>query len=121
MFGFGSVIQSGNKTIVNGVEINVPKGANISIIGGQVYVNGKPYQGNELKDCKAVNIIINGDVGDVDCGGSVTCHDVHGSVDCGGSCTCGNVDGSVDAGGSVTCGDVQGDIDAGGSVRVIKR
>lgn len=120
MFGINSIIQSGNKTVVNGIEINVPRGANISIINGEVFVNGQPYQGDELKGCKAVNIIINGDVGNIDCGGSVTANNVHGDVDCGGSCNCGNVSGSVDAGGSVNCGTVGGNVDAGGSISMSK-
>lgn len=113
-----SIIQSRGTTIVNGVEINVPDGANVSIINGEVFINGQPYNGKELNNKKVVNIIINGDVGNIKCSGSVTAHNVKGNVDCGGSCKCWNVDGSVDAGGSVNCGEVMGSVDAGGSIRM---
>jgi hypothetical protein len=123
-----------NKCIINGVEINVPSGSNVSVIGNVIYVNGKPYDGKEGKASGIVKIEIQGEAlnvhaergdieihgnvqGKADAGGSISCGNVGRSVDAGGSVNCGNIQGDVDAGGSVNCGSVGGNIDAGGSVR----
>lgn len=109
------------KTIVNGVTIDTPAGASVSVINGKVYVNGKEYTDEKLVSSPVVNVVINGDVENINCGGSVEVNGkVNGSIDCGGSCTIeGDVEGSIDTGGSVTIrGDHQGPIDAGGSVHV---
>jgi hypothetical protein len=123
-----------NRCVINGVEINVPSGSNVSVIGDVIYVNGKPYDGKEGNASGIVKIEIQGEPlnvrtdrgdievhgnvqGKVDAGGSVTCSNVGKDVDAGGSVNCDAVNGSIDAGGSVNCGSVGGDIDAGGSVR----
>lgn len=119
--------------IVNGKRINVPNGHSVSIINGDVIVDGKSYTDN--KDLKEINIVIEGDcgslkvdscnrvevgrdvAGDIRAGGSVVVHGaVQKNIDAGGSVTCANVGGDVDAGGSVTCGNISGSVDAGGSV-----
>ncbi len=108
-----------NVQVVNGVKINVPKGATISIKNGEVYINGTKYEGEGLKGKEAVNIIVEGEVNSVDCLGSVTVNgQVCGSIDCGGSVTIsGDMEGDIDCGGSVLVkGKHSGRIDAGGSV-----
>lgn len=74
-----------NEMNINGVKISVPQGANIPIINGKVFVNGEPYENAELDNKRVVNIYIDGDVGNINCGGSVTAQNVHGDVDAGGS------------------------------------
>lgn len=118
---------------VNGKRIDIPNGYSVSIINGDVFVDGRRYTENE--NLKQVNIVIEGGCdslqvdscdqvevkGDVrgvlKAGGNVIVHgNAHNKVDAGGSIHCGDVGGDVDAGGSVTCGNVSGSIDAGGSV-----
>ncbi len=116
---------------VNGTRLTVSKNCTTIVTGnGKIIIDGVEVEG--AKD--VVDIHVEGDVGriechgsvyvsgnvkeGVDCGGSCTCNDVGGKVDCGGSCTCNDVKGMVDAGGSVTCGTVGGDVDAGGSVKM---
>lgn len=111
--------SSGNQMQINGVMINVPSNASVSIINGQLYVNGKKYDGEELENKQVVHVTIQGDIEDIDCGGSVTVNgSVNGYIDCGGSVKVdGSVDGPIDCGGSCTIlGNHQGRIDAGGSV-----
>lgn len=105
-----------NNIIINGEEITLTgPGSNIVINNGKIIVDGKVIR-SEL--ASKVEVTINGDVGSIDCSGSVIVHGNTGSIDCGNSCTVnGDVNGDIDAGNSVTCGNVSGDIDAGGSVR----
>ena len=106
-----------NKITVNGKTITC-SGNNVSIIDGQIVVDGKMISESNSRNIK---VIIEGNVEKIDCAGTVEVHGNAGNIDCGGSCTIkGDVNGSVDAGGSVTCGNVAGDIDAGGSVRCRK-
>lgn len=112
----GRIFQSGGSTIVNGVRINVPSGSNISIIDGQVYVDGKPYESEDLKDKSVVTLIIDGNVNNVTSDVSVTCRNVEGNVKAGTSVTCDNVKGNVVAGTSISCDDISGDAKAGTSI-----
>lgn len=88
-----------NRITINGKTITCP-GSNVVIRNGKVIVDGDTIQECSSGDIK---VVIEGDVNNIDCDGSVTVR--------------GNVDGDIDAGGSVTCGNVSGDIDAGGSVK----
>jgi hypothetical protein len=98
------------------VMTNVPDGTNIRINCGQVYSNGISVC-SYSNDCP--KIIIKGNCGSIDCGGSVDVEgNVNGDIDCGGSCTCRDVSGGIDAGGSVRSSKVGGSIDAGGSVSI---
>lgn len=113
--------SSGNQMQINGVTIDVPSNASVSIVNGQLYVNGKKYDGEELQNKQVVHVTIQGDIKEIDCAGSVTVNgNVNGSIECGGSVTVsGNVEGSIDCGGSChISGNHQGSIDAGGSVSV---
>lgn len=120
------------KMNVNGVEFDIPPGASVSIINGQVLVNGVqattyPQPANVVVNITGdVNVLhsagstnVTGNVGayvkangSVEVGGSVK-----GTVDAGGSVNCGDVGQDVDAGGSVHCGKIGRDVSAGGSIR----
>ena len=103
---------------INGQIIEVPDGANISSINGDLFVNGaRYYVGGPTT---TINLTIKGDVGSVSADGSVKVQgNVKGSVKSGGSVTCGTVSQDVSAGGSVRVnGDSKGKITAGGSVKV---
>jgi len=119
-----------SKVKINGVEIEVPDGASISIVNGDVRIGGKTV-GSAKDNYLAIDITGNvmdvtvdqgdvsvaGTVRDVNAGGSVVVHgDVAGGIDAGGSVTCETVHGDVDCGGSVACGKIAGSVDAGGSV-----
>lgn len=103
-----------NRITINGQTINYA-GNSVVIHNGKIIVDGnvvQEYHGSNVK------VTIEGNVGKINCDGSVEIHGDSGDVDCGGNCEIsGDVKGDVDAGGSVTCGNVLGDIDAGGSVR----
>lgn len=122
-----------NVISVNGKRINIPNGRSVSVINGDVFVDGRRCTEND--NLKQVNIVIEGSCdslqvdscdqvevkGDVrgvlKAGGTVVVHgNVLNKVDAGGNIHCGNVSGDVDAGGSVTCGNISGSVDAGGSV-----
>lgn len=103
-----------NRITINGKTITC-SGSNVVIRNGKVIVDGKTIQECSSGD---INVVIEGDVNKIDCGGSVEVHGNSGNIDCGGSCEVnGDVKGDIDAGGSVTCGNVSGDIDAGCSVK----
>lgn len=115
--------------VVNGVKIETPDGASISVVNGKVFIGGKQIETakNEKIEIDVTGALVNlsvdiGDVkcqnveGDINAGGSVNADSVGGSVDAGGSVSCDNVGGNVDAGGSVNCGKIAGSVKAGGSV-----
>jgi hypothetical protein len=124
MFGRNSSIIMGNgKVIIDGKTIEVPNSANITINNGALFINGKKYEDKDLDNKQIIDITIEGNVGKLDCGGSVTVKgNVIGSIDCGGSAEVeGDVVGNIDCGGSCKVyGSHTGDIDAGGSVRTGK-
>lgn len=98
---------------INGKKYYV-QGNNITMINDKIYVDGKEITSTESQ---IVNIIVKGNVNQVQCNGSVEIYgDVKGDINCGGSVTCKNITGDIDCGGSVKCTNVTGDIDCGGSV-----
>lgn len=112
-----------SRTTINGVEINVPSGASICIINNKVYINGEEYKGEDLKEKEIVNVIINGEVGDISCSNSVEVHgNVLGDIEAGNSVRVeGDAKGNIDCGNSVRIeGSHTGTIDAGGSVKIGK-
>lgn len=113
-------MRKGNNNItVNGRTISVGDCNNLSIINGKVFIDGKEFKHDNFTNKEIVNITIEGNVGKLDCGGSVTVNgNVEDYIDCGGSVTVtGEVNGGIDCGGSCTIkGNHTGRIDAGGSV-----
>lgn len=88
------VVKDGLKMIVE-----IPSDAkSISTYGSTIVINGDSYTIDD-KDCKTIEVIVNGNVGSVDVSaGNVTIN--------------GNVEGDVDVScGNVSCGNIAGDID----------
>lgn len=109
-----NIFQSNNKTVINGIEINVPKGSNISIVGNKIYVDGKPYINDKLVDKEIVQIIINGDVGNIECDVDIDCNNVNGNIKCGRDIDIrGDVTGDVSAGRDIDCKKINGNARAG--------
>lgn len=110
----------------------VYEGNNISIIGGQVTIDGKvqttksplngivriEVTGNLNNLTTDANVTVMGNTtGTVNAGGSVSAGNIFdGGVTAGGSVTYEDVAGDVTAGGSVQCQNIGGDVDAGGSI-----
>lgn len=121
-----SSVNGHNKVVINGVEIkNIPNG-NISISNGKIFVDGKEFDSENmnLSENNTINIFITGNVGSIQCNGSVDVKgNVIGNIDCGGNVTVEHdVNGDVDCSGSVKIGgSVDGDIDSCGSVTIGKR
>ena len=89
-----------NRITINGKTITL-SGSNVIINNGRIIVDGKTIQEYSSGDIK---VVIEGDINNIDCGGSVEVHGNSGSINCGGSCeVSGNVLGDIDAGGSVKC------------------
>ena len=99
------------KININGFVFECQNG-NISIHNGKVSLDGKTItigEGKEINIHGTINridtdgnVAVSGNVtGNIDCGGSVNCFDVHGDIDAGGSVVATNVTGSINAGGSV--------------------
>lgn len=109
-----NIKQGNGRTVVNGVEINAPKGASISIINNQIYVNGKPYNDERLNKKEIVQLVINGDVGSIKTDVDVICRNVNGDIDCGRDCDIkGDVSGNIIAGRDIDCKNIGGSAKAG--------
>lgn len=109
-----NIIQSGGRTVINGREINIPNGSNISIVGNQIYVDGKIYRDEQLEDKKIVQIVITGDVGNITSDCDVSCKNVNGNIKCGRDCeVIGDITGDVIAGRDIECDKVNGSAKAG--------
>lgn len=118
--------------IVNGIKIDAPPGASVSVINDVVYVNGQPWKQDGVPETGVLRIEVKGSVGslvcdrdvkivgnvegDVKAGGSVSCDRVGGKVEAGGSVSCDGVGGDVKSGGSVSCDEVRGSVYARGNV-----
>lgn len=65
-----SIIMSGRngKTIINGVEYDLPPNASISTINGKVYINGEEVTGKHVEKTAEIKIEIHGDVEKADVG-----------------------------------------------------
>lgn len=72
----GGIYMSGSSVTINGKVINVENGKSISIIGNTIFVDGQEIDTKEtdlgVHKNQTVNIIVHGDVGTIDCSGSVT-------------------------------------------------
>lgn len=114
------------KIKVNGMELEVPDGANVSINNGVVTINGSTVhnvgganivissQGAKFTLKCDKDVTVDGDVnGGIEAKGNVTCRNVTGGVESEGDVKCGNVTGGIEAKGNVACsGNVIGGIEA---------
>lgn len=114
-----------NRITINGVTIDVPDGANVTVENGVLRVNG--VHSSSYPDLPSNNQVvfkIEGHLGGlrVDRGSVEVSGTVSGTVQAGGSVSIGgDCDGMVQAGGSVTCGgSIRGGVTAGGSIRCSK-
>ena len=107
------------KFTINGNEINIPDGANVSITKDGVTINGKDVTPSKYHEQKEIHVYIDTGVkintlntG----GGNVEAHDVIGSINSGGgNIKCGEVGGSLNSGGgNVDCGNVGGSLNSDG-------
>lgn len=106
-----------NKVIINGKSYEIPNGS-VSIINNKIYVDGKEFTEGMEKDSKIVDIIVHGNVYQIDCQESVEVKGNANIINCGGSCSVNkDVVGDVKAGGSVKCNNVKGSVRAGGTVK----
>ena len=96
--GNSSIIYN-NKAIVNGVKIDIPEGASVSIRNNKVFINGEEYKSKELENKELANIIVNGNAGNISCDNSVEVKgNVKGIISCGNSVSIsGNHIGTIDA------------------------
>ena len=112
-----NIFQNGNSINLNGVQINVDKNANITIKNGTIYIDGKLYENEELKDKKIVKLIIEGDVKNVQSDVDVECKNINGNVNCGRDCDVnGNIIGDVKAGRDIDCKKIGGKATAGRNI-----
>jgi hypothetical protein len=92
-------------------------GKSVSVNNGEVIVDGKRVTDHGAKGGVMTIKVIDGEVGNIVCDGSVNRDAATGGVRAGGSVNCDDVGGDVHAGGSVNCDDVGGNVSAGGSIR----
>lgn len=107
-----SIIGDGNK--INGV----------SVINGQVIINGKKINLKDYSDDYIVNVEIEGDIyGDISTNGNVKVSGNCKNIDTNGNVEIGNnVEGNIDTNGHIYCyGDINGDIDTNGNVSLKRK
>lgn len=109
-----SINMSNGSVSVNGKTINVPNGANVSVINGQVYVDGKLQ--DDFSD-NQINLIINGDINNLTTDCSVTCKTVNGDIKAGSYVKCDNVGGNVNSGSYVKADVIKGSAKAGSYIK----
>ena len=107
-----------NRVNVNDIEIDVPSGSSVSIQNGTVYIDGKKYENEKLKDKQVVNLIVNGNPKNVSASNVEVNGTVKQSIDASGNVTVyGDMEANIDAMGNVTInGSHTGKIDAMGNV-----
>ena len=111
-----NIFQSNGRATINGVEIDIPAGSSITVTNNHIFINGKSYndKDSKIKDKEIVQIVINGDVGNVESDIDVICKNVNGSVNCGRDCDIsGDVTGNVSAGRDIDCHKIGGSANAG--------
>lgn len=100
------------KIVIDGKSF---EGDFISIVNEEVFIDGKPSDGNKYKSIK---VIVNGNLKSLDCTSAEINGDVLGNVDAT-NLTCRAIGGDVDAT-NVTCDYIEGDVDAT-NVKTIKK
>lgn len=103
--------------IVNGTSYECI-GRNISINNGKIKVDGKEIIPSTGRFQREITVEVYGDVESIDSDGSVRVNGNVGEVNCGGSANIGkDVCGDVSAGGSVSViGNIKGNVSCGGSI-----
>lgn len=91
-------------------------GNNISVINGDVLVDGKKVNGVEIGEDKVLKIKVEGGLASLSSDSAVECQDVAGDVHSTGSVTARDIKGKVDAMGSVNAAKITGPVEAMGSV-----
>ena len=89
---------------------------NIQINNGKVYIDGELKE--NFKDSHKIELIIKGNVWQINTDCSVNCYDVLEDIKAGGSVNCDDVSGDVVSGGSVNCDNVCGNVTAKGSINM---
>ena len=114
-----------NRIQINGLDIEAPDGANISVVNGKVTIDGKPYgscgTGKIVIETQAAfqltcdqNVEVRGDVKyGVTAKGNVAANNITGGVEAGGDITATNITGGINAQGNVVCkGNITGGVNA---------
>ena len=92
-----------NKININGKVISIENGSSVSVINNRVIINGKVYDDLQKYESKNIEIIIEGNCGDIDTTGNVTINGNCNDIDCNGNVTCyGDINGDIDCNGSVS-------------------
>ena len=115
-----SVNMSRNNINVNGVNIKVPNGASISVENGVLYIDGKKYEGEEVQDKEVVSVVIEGNVGNVNCACDITVNgNINGDIRASRDVDVKNIIGNINAGRDVDVdGDVTGRVSAGRDIDI---
>lgn len=127
-FNFGKVFSMGNNVSISGSDVNingksikVPNGSSVSVVNGVLYVDGKKWEDEELEDKQIVQLVIQGNVGNVNSSVDVCIEgDVTGDVSASRDVDIRKgVHGNIHASRDVEVGkDVNGNIKAGRDVEV---
>lgn len=109
-----SVSMNGNSVKVNGRTIQVPEGSSVSIINGDVFIDGKQHEFDD--DFKVGTLIIEGNCGNIKTDGNLTVRGLGGDAHASGNINCGDIDGDCRSGGNINCGNIKGSVRAGGNI-----
>jgi len=129
VFGCNSTTSNNNsvnregtmsRVTINGKSYDLPPHQSLSVINGDIYLDGVKFNSSETKDRKIVNIVFEQSVGDVNIDiqqGEVTVKGDAKNIDCTNISVGGNVFGDIDGTNITIKGSVSGDID-GTNVKV---
>lgn len=101
---FSNANVSNSVLTINGKSVSF-SGKSVMISNGKVFIDGKPLDDIDLSegDFGEVNITIEGNIGNLDCSGSVTVNGDCGSVTCNGKCVVnGDVTDNISVNGTFT-------------------
>lgn len=112
------IMSSGSgKTIINGVEYDLPPGASICTKNGKVYINNVEVAGKHVEQCAEIKIEIHGDVNSANVSNSLTINGNINDADAGNSITVhGDIKGNADAGNNIMANKIYGKCDAGNNI-----
>ena len=111
-----SVIMSGRgKTIINGVEYDVPSGASISVTNGRVYINGQEVN-KDNNAVKEINITIIGNVEKAKVGNNLTVEGNIQNAEAGNNIIADKIMGNASAGNNIKTEEIHGNAKAGNNI-----